>query len=99
MLRSVGSNNMSPLEPCFRKEWHVVCQRVREVFLFQLRGTLVLGLAFFFFFLFFLLLLGVLYMETASFAGPLLSTKLGLFWCASNWARPLGVVWSEALPF
>ena len=42
------------------------------------------------FFVFVLLLLGVLYMETASFAGPLLSTKLGLFWCASNWARPLG---------
>ena len=27
------------------------------------------------------------------FLASLLCTKLGLFWCASNWARPLGVVW------
>ena len=33
---------------CSRQEWHVVCQRVRRVHQFRLRG--ILGMAFFFFF-------------------------------------------------
>ena len=27
------------------------------------------------------------------FLASLLCTKLGFFWCALNWSRPLGVVW------
>ena len=89
MLRSVGSNNMSPPVLCSRQEWHVVCQRLRKVYLFQLRGTLVLGLAFFF-----LLLLGVLCIwRLLVLLASLLCTKLGLFWCASYWARSLSVGW------
>ena len=42
----------------------------------------------------FWLLLGVLYIwGLLVFLASLLCTKLGLFWGASNWARPLGVVW------
>ena len=40
------------------------------------------------------LLLGVLYIwGLLVLLASLLCSKLGLFWCASNWARPLGVVW------
>ena len=45
MLRSVGSNNMFLPVHFLRQEWHVVCQRVRKVHQFLLRG--IWGLAVF----------------------------------------------------
>ena len=39
-LRSAGSNNMLPPVLFFWQEWHVVCQRVRRVYSFLLRGIL-----------------------------------------------------------
>ena len=42
-LRSVGSNSMSLLVLCLRQGWHVVCQRVRRVHQFLVRGMLLLA--------------------------------------------------------
>ena len=39
MLRSVGSNNMFFHVFFSKQEWHVVCQRVRKVHPFLIRGT------------------------------------------------------------
>ena len=41
-LRSVGLNNMLPSVLFCRQEWHVVCQRVRRVHQFLIRGIWVL---------------------------------------------------------
>ena len=73
------------------QEWHAVCQRVRRVHPFQLRGTL--GLAFF---VCFWLLFGVLCIwRVLVLLASRSCTKLGLLWCASHWTRPLGGGWWE----
>ena len=88
MLRSVGSNNMFLPVLFLRQEWHVVCQRVRKVHQFLIRGILVFGGFWAFMFLFSaLFILEVL----ALVVYTQLCTRLGSLWCASCWTRPLGV--------
>ena len=71
---------------CLRQEWHAVCQRVRRVYQFLMRGMLLLA-----FFGFFWFLLGVLCIwGVLALLVSLLCTRLGLLRCASCWTRPLG---------
>ena len=84
--RSVGSNNMLLPVPLKGQEWHVVCQRVRGVFLFLVRSwwrKAVFGLL-----LGALCILGVL----ALLVIPLVCTRFGFQRCASCWTRPVGEV-------
>ena len=84
-LRSVGSNNMLPPVLFLRQEWRVVCQRVRRVHQFLIRGIWVLDFWAFGFLLCVMCTCGVLVLLAS-----LLCTRLGLLRCASCWTRPLG---------
>ena len=95
-LRSVGSNNMLLPVSLFRTGVACCLPTCAQGLSVPVTGDFGFGFGVFWAFC---LLLSVLYIwGLLVFLVSLLCTKLGLCWCASNWARFLGVVWLVQLP-